>query len=63
MKQNAHTKIVVPDTRVIFIKRKIGRFIKLFDKVLPRKHIDAIYNRQNNKKTIVNLLSALHMDI
>lgn len=50
-KQNAYTKIGAPDTRAIFTKAKVGRFIKSFDKALSGKHIDAIYNGRTKKQS------------
>lgn len=41
--------MAVPDTRAIFTKAKVGRFIKLFNKVLLEKYTNAIYNRQIKK--------------
>ena len=50
-KQNAYTKIAAPDTRAIFTKVKVGRFIKSFDKALPEKYTDAIYNGRTKKQS------------
>ena len=50
-KQNAYTKIAAPDTRGIFTKAKVGRFIKSFDKALPGKHTDTIYNGRTKKQS------------
>lgn len=49
IKANTYIKIIVLDIKTVFTKPKVRRLIKSFDKVLPRKHIDAIYNRQAKK--------------
>lgn len=49
IKANTYIKIIVLDIKAVFTKPKVRRLIKLFDKVLPRKHINAIYNRQAKK--------------
>lgn len=48
-KQNAYIKIAVSDTRAIFTKTKVERFIILFNKALSKKKIKAIYNEQTKK--------------
>ena len=48
-KQNAYTKIAAPNTRAIFTRTKVKRFIKSFDQALLEKHTNAIYNGQTKK--------------
>ena len=49
-KQIAYTNIVKSDIRAIFIKAKVKRFIKSFDKALTGKHTNTIYNGQIKKE-------------
>ncbi len=49
IKENAGRKITAPDSRATFTNAKVGRFIKSFDKALPRKHTKTIYNRRSKK--------------
>lgn len=48
-KQNAHAHIPAPDPKLLFIKAKVGRFIKSFDKALPGKHTITLYNGRKKK--------------
>ena len=50
-KQNAHTKIMAPDIKATFTKAKVGRVIKSFDKALPGRHTDIIYNGRTKKQS------------
>ena len=50
IKQNAYKKLIVLNTKAIFIKVKVGRFIKSFDKGLLGKYINIIYNGQTRKQ-------------
>lgn len=44
-KQRAHTQGPAPGPNALFMKAKVGRFIKSFDKALPGKHTNTIYQR------------------
>lgn len=48
-RQNARKRIPAPNSRLLFMKAKEGRFIKSFDKALPGKHTTALYNGRTKK--------------
>ena len=50
-KQNAYNKVTAPDLKDVFTKAKVGRFIKSFDKALPGRHTDVIYNGRTKKQS------------
>ena len=49
IKQRAHLQIPAPDSKALFMKATVGRFIKSFDKALPGKHTTAIYSGRTKK--------------
>ncbi len=51
IKEIASTKITAPDLRATFTNAKVRRFIKFFDKALPRKYTKTIYNGRSKKQT------------
>ena len=40
-----------PDPKTLFGRAKVGRFIKYFDKALPGKHTNVIYNGRTKKQS------------
>lgn len=49
LKQRANTLLPGPDPKTLFGQAKVGRFIKSFDKALPGKHTNIIYNGRTKK--------------
>lgn len=50
-KQTAHLRAPAPDLKTLFLKTRVGRFIKSFDKALPGKHSNTIYNGRPKKQS------------
>lgn len=48
-KQSAHVQALAPNQKTLFLKTKVGRFIKSFDKALPGNHNSTIYNGRTKK--------------
>lgn len=49
VKQRAHTQVLAPDPKAFYMKAKVGRFTKSFDKALPGRHTKTIYNGRTKK--------------
>lgn len=49
IEQNVYIQILILDPKSLFINVKVGKFIKLFDKSLLKKHIITIYNGKTKK--------------
>ena len=48
-KQSARVQALAPNQKALFLKTKVGRFIKSSDKALPGNHNNTIYNGRTKK--------------